>query len=77
MELRRIPDGISFEDGWKDFVKTARLVGEIAALYDIYIAMEPLKSETNILNSVSQGIKFVNDVDHPNVKLLADFYHMQ
>ena len=75
---RRIPDGISFEDGWKDFVKTARLVGEIAALYDIYIAMEPLnKSETNILNSVSQGIKFVNDVDHPNVKLLADFYHMR
>lgn len=75
---RRVPQGLSPEDGWNDLVNTARLVGEVASQYDITIAMEPLnKKETNIINSVSQGIKFVHDVDHPNIRLLADFYHMR
>lgn len=75
---RRIPDEMTFEDGWNDLIRTARVVGEVASQYNITIAMEPLnKKETNILNSISEGVRFVKDVDHPNVRLLADFYHMR
>lgn len=75
---RRIPEDLDPKDGWKDLVETARVVGEVASQYNIIIAMEPLnKSETNILNSVSEGISFVKEVDHTNIRLLADFYHMR
>lgn len=43
----------------------------------ITIAIEPLnRSEDNLINSVAAGAAIVNAVDHPNIKLLADFYHM-
>ncbi|MBM7581182.1 sugar phosphate isomerase/epimerase [Caldicoprobacter guelmensis] len=75
---RKIPDGWSREEGWKQLVRVARIAGDVAAEYGLTIAMEPLNtSETNILNSVREGIEFVKDVDHSHVKLLADFYHMR
>jgi len=50
----------------------------MAAKYGLTIAMEPLNTgETNILNTVTEGFQFVQAVEHPNVKLLADFFHMR
>ena len=75
---RRIPEGWDREKAWGQLKDAARITGDIAGKYDITIAMEPLNTgETNILNSVSEGFKFVQEVAHPNVKLLADFYHMR
>jgi len=75
---RRIPDGWSRENAWEQLIEAAKITGDIAGKYDITIAMEPLNTgETNILNSVAEGFKFVQEVSHPNVKLLADFYHMR
>ena len=75
---RKVPQDWSLVKGWSYLVNTARLVGEVASQYDLSIAMEPLnKRETNIINSVAEGIRFVNEVDHPNIRLLADFYHMR
>lgn len=75
---RRIPDGWSREEGWKQLVRIARIAGDVASEYSLTIAMEPLnRSETNILNSVREGMDFVREVNHSCVKLLADFYHMR
>lgn len=75
---RKIPEGWDKEKAWEQLKDVAKITGDIAGKYDITIAMEPLnKGETNILNSVSEGYRFVQEVDHPNVKLLADFYHMR
>jgi len=75
---RRIPDGWSREEGWKQLVRVARIAGDVAAEYGLTVAMEPLNTwETNILNSVGEGVDFVRDVNHSHVKLLADFYHMR
>jgi len=39
--------------------------------------LEPLnKGETNLLNSVTEGIAYVDAIDRPRIQLLADFYHM-
>lgn len=75
---RRIPEDWDREKAWEQLKDVAKITGDIAGKYDIIIAMEPLnKGETNILNSVSEGFRFVQEVAHPNVKLLADFYHMR
>ncbi|NLO83450.1 MAG: sugar phosphate isomerase/epimerase [Clostridiales bacterium] len=75
---RRVPDDYSLDNGWKQLVEVTGAIGDVAARYDLAIAVEPLnRDETNIINSVEEGIKFVKDVGHPNIKLTADFYHMR
>ena len=53
-------------------------IAEEAKKYDIIATVEPLnKKETNIINSVSEGLELVKNINHENLKLLADFYHMR
>jgi len=69
-------ENISKEHAWDTMVKFARMVGDKAG--DITIVVEPLNlTETNTINSIAEGIAFVKNVNHPNVALLADFYHMR
>ncbi len=75
---RKIPNGWDREKAWVQLKEVAGIVGDAASRYNLTIAMEPLNTkETNILNSVEEGFKFAQEVKHPNIKLLADFYHMR
>jgi len=75
---RRCPENWDPDVAWKQLRDTCIKLGDEAAKYDITIVIEPLnKGESNIVNSVSEGLKFVKDISHPNIKLLADFYHMR
>ena len=74
---RRIPDGFKRRDAEMQFVDLCRGMAEIAQRHGVIIVLEPLrKEETNFLNTVREGMKIVKAVDHPNLKILADFYHM-
>lgn len=53
------------------------LANELAAPYHITIVIEPLnKGETNVINSVNDGADYVRRLQLPQVRLLADAYHM-
>lgn len=75
---RRMPEG--FDDrarAWAQLAEAARAAGEAAARYGMTIAMEPLlKRACNFFNRVEEGIALIDRVGHPNVKLLADLYHV-
>jgi D-psicose/D-tagatose/L-ribulose 3-epimerase len=74
---RMVPEGMSLENAWSHLVKLTRAIGEVAKQYNITIVIEPLrKAECNIVNRVREGHKLVQCVDHSNVKLLVDFYHL-
>ena len=74
---RNIPDGYDRETGIREFVALVGRLGPIAARHDIVVVLEPLnKSEANFLNSVAEGVAMVKEVNHPNIRCLADFYHM-
>lgn len=74
---RRVPDGFPMEDARKQLLELSKTVGDAASDHGIVIAVEPLRpKESNILNSVAEGLAFVRDLDHASVRLLADFYHM-
>ena len=74
---RRIPEGFDRERAkaqLDDFMRTA---AEIAKEYGITIVIEPLNSgECNVILSTTEGADYARRVDHPNLKLLADIYHM-
>lgn len=52
-------------------------VGDIAKEYGVTVVVEPLnKGETNTINSVSKGAEIVRKLNHDNIKLLADIFHV-
>ena len=74
---RNIPDGFDKEKARQQFIKLLKRMGPVAKKYDIVVVIEPLnKKESNIINTVAEGAEIARAVNHPNIKLLADFYHM-
>ena len=74
---RKVPEGFSREKALEQFTEVCRRVAPIAAKYDVVVVIEPLNSkETNLVNSVLEGLEVVKAVKHPNLQVLADLYHM-
>ncbi len=74
---RKVPDGFDKQRATEQFVDLCKKLGPIAGKYNMTIVVEPLnKGETNLINSVKEGADIVNAVNHPNIRLLCDIYHM-
>ncbi len=75
---RRIPEGMSLEEGREEIVYFLReLVAPLAEKYDIPVAIEPLRpEECNAINTVADGIEIAKKVGSPYIKVLADLAHM-
>ncbi len=74
---RKVPQGFDFEVAKAQFIEFGRELGPRAQEIGISIAIEPLnQGEDNFICSVAQGAQFVEAIAHPNIQLLADFYHM-
>ncbi len=74
---RKVPEGFDKKRALEQFSELCRELGPRAAEAGVTIAIEPLNSkEDNLINSVAQGAQIVDAVAHPNIQLLADFYHM-
>ena len=74
---RKRPEDMPYADAFRRLAEIARLIGDIAAQYGLTIVIEPLnRGETNMINSVAEGACLAAAANHPNVKLLADYYHV-
>lgn len=74
---RRIPDDFDREKAKAQFVDLCKKIALLGEKYDVVIVIEPLRSqETNFIHTVRQGTEIVRAVNHPNLRVLADFYHM-
>ncbi len=52
-------------------------IGDIAADHGVTLVMEPLnRYETHFLNTLAHGAAICQRVGHPNVRVMADFFHM-
>lgn len=74
---RRVPDGFSREEAFSQLVDFCRRLAPVARDNGITIALEPLRrQETNIINSVREGLALVRAVNRPEIKLVVDYYHL-
>ncbi len=74
---RSVPEGWEMEKGRQQFERVLKIIGDECARYDITAVLEPLNGrETNLVNTVREAEEFVRRLNHRNVMLLADFYHM-
>jgi sugar phosphate isomerase/epimerase len=52
-------------------------IGAIAANHGVTLVMEPLnRYETHFLKTLSHGAAICRRVNHPNIRVMADFFHM-
>ena len=77
---RRMPEDIPEDEKERlldKYVAFIHTCGELAVPYGITFALEPLNpKETNFMTDELQGYEIVKKADHPNVRLLADAYHI-
>lgn len=75
---RNLPEGTNTEMGYEqisDLVKT--IVLPLLVQYDLTLCMEPIGHyEANFINTLDEGMRIVQAVSHPRVRLLADSVHM-
>ena len=75
---RYCPDGFNKARAVEQIIKvTSEILAPAAAKYNFVIAIEELnKGETNTINSLSEAEYVAKQVNHENVKVLADIYHI-
>ncbi len=74
---RGVPEGYDFDKAYGQMKEAFYAAGEVAKDYNVIIALEPLsKQECNILHFVGEGDDIAAELGHPNVRVLADIYHM-
>jgi hydroxypyruvate isomerase len=74
-------DGLSDEEGARNTVAGLRRVRSIAEDHGVTICMELLNSKVDhpgyMCDHTAWGVRVVEEVDSPRIKLLYDIYHMQ
>ncbi len=74
---RSVPAGFDPAQAEQQFCDFCRLLGPVADAANMDIAIEPLNAqEDNLILSVAHGARLVDQINHPRILLLADFYHM-
>jgi sugar phosphate isomerase/epimerase len=75
---RRIPDGWSKPQADEQFIALLRAMAPIAQRHGITVGVEMQQSkECNYLNFIDEVVNVVAPVNHPNIRVLADLFHMR
>ena len=53
-------------------IKYANFIGDEAAKYKMKVVLEPMADPDSLFPTYAQGLKFVKELKHPGVKLMAD-----
>ena len=74
---RRVPDGFPREKAVEQIVDSLRRFGRLAADHGVTIGLESLSRQgANFILTIDEAAEIVRAVDHPNIGIVADTYHM-
>ncbi len=67
----------SYEEAWANAVNNIRIAAEYAQNKGISFAIEAInRYETFLVNDLTKALRFVKEINHPAVGLMADLFHM-
>jgi sugar phosphate isomerase/epimerase len=73
---RNVPQGFPRDTAWAQIVDATRMLADEAEKTGLTIAIEyHNKFEANVLLSMDEALSLFNQVNHPRMKVLADYYH--
>jgi len=74
---RNVPEGFDRDVAAQQLVWFLKMSGRYAAAAGVTIVIEPLnRAETNIVNSVAEGVDLMRRANHPAVRMLVDGFHL-
>jgi sugar phosphate isomerase/epimerase len=74
---RRVPEGFDHGKAKEQFISIARKIAARAEAHQVKLALENLNStETNFINTIEEALDVVKKVNHKNLRLCVDVYHM-
>jgi sugar phosphate isomerase/epimerase len=74
---RNVPDGFDRARAEDQIVRALDQIADHLKDTGVTLAIEPLyRQESNIINSVAEGVAFARRVNRPEIRVLADFFHM-
>src|SRR4030042_1571082 len=72
---KNVPEGYPMDKAWSQLVELLRNIDPLVRTRGITVAIEPLnKLESNIINTVAEGLQLSRTVGRENIKLLVDYY---
>jgi len=75
---RNVPEGWERSRAEGQLLDALWLCADALEGTGVTLALEPLnRRESNIVNSVAEAVRLAELVDRPEVRVLADFYHME
>ena len=76
-KARHAPDGMPKETAEAKMLSFLSVCSRIGRQYAITTAIEPLNStETNQINTLSDGVRLIDTLGADNIRLLPDLFHM-
>lgn len=76
-KAKNVPEGFPRDKAWKQLVDLLRDMDEAVRPRGITIAIEPLnRQESNIINTVKEGLELAGEVNRKNIGVLVDYYHL-
>lgn len=74
---KSVPTGFPKDEAYQQLAELNKELGPVAAENNIIIALEHNnRTETNILNQLHEVGKLAEYVNHPNIKVLVDYFHI-
>ena len=74
---RSLPEGWDKKEAFRQIIAMGKKIAALGQKYDITVAMESLNTtECNFITSVKESLYVVKKVNHPNLRLTIDIYHM-
>jgi D-psicose/D-tagatose/L-ribulose 3-epimerase len=75
---RAYPAGFAKDEAFRQLVDFCRRIAPEARSRNIVVAVEPLRTqESNLINSIAEGLDLAAAVNDPNIQLNLDFYHLE
>ena len=75
-----LPEGADPEIAYRTYIDNLRYSADELAKVGVHALIEPINTQDQpgfLISTSAQGMQAIADVDHPNVFLQYDFYHMQ
>jgi len=74
---RNLNDGDTVAEAEQQFIELLNRMAPMAKAHGITVAVEPLRrQECNFINTMLEGAAIVEQVNHPNIRMVCDIYHM-
>lgn len=70
---RNILEGHTYQEAWQLTVEVLQGCLDVAEERGVILCIEPIdKAVTNFINTAAEGVRLVEEIGHPNLKLMVD-----